>query len=147
PVSDALSLTLTQDAIYESRAGWQGVAKPSAWIFFPPIWTNPIYFRLELPLIESRPGVRAGSLFGVAHADLPGLTFFRVLELSGLGDIGVVSPSLGGGRFLVVAGVPFAETETRGYWDVTVPLVVRPLGLGVAFRSTRYAMVNAEMFY
>jgi thiol-disulfide isomerase/thioredoxin len=146
PGSGAVSVTLTQDAVYESGAGWQGVAKPSAWIFFPPIWTKPIYFRLELPVIESRPGVRAGSLFGVVHADLPWLTFFHVLELSAMGDIGVVTPSLGGGRF-EVAGVPFAETETSAYWDLTVPLVVRPLGLGVAFRSTRYAMVNAEMFY
>ena len=34
PGSGAVSVTLTQDAVYESGAGWQGVAKPSAWIFF-----------------------------------------------------------------------------------------------------------------
>jgi thiol-disulfide isomerase/thioredoxin len=139
---------LTQDAVYESGPGWQGAWKPTAWIFFPPIWTPPIYVRLELPVIESRSGVRAGSFLGVFYSHLAELLLFDGrLELSVIGELGVVTPSLGAGRLLEVAGVPFAETETSPYWDVTVPLVVRPLGLGVAFWSTRYAMFNAELSY
>jgi thiol-disulfide isomerase/thioredoxin len=147
PGAGAVSLNLTQDAVYESGVGWQGVAKASTWVFFPPIWTPPIYFRLELPVIESRSAVRTGSLLAVMHVRMPGLRLFRVLELAPTGEIGIVTPSLGGGDLLEVAGTPFAETETRLYYGLTVPLVVRPLGIGVAFWSTRYAMFNAEMSY
>jgi thiol-disulfide isomerase/thioredoxin len=146
PRAGAVAVSLSQATVYESGEGWQGVAKVSAWAFFPPIWTPPIYFRLELPALESQTSVRAGSLLAALHLRMPGLQVGSAVEIEPTGDVGIVTPSLGGGS-LRVAGTSFAEVETTFHYGLTVPVVVRPPGLGFAFWSTPLALFNLEASY
>jgi thioredoxin 1 len=146
PGPRAESVDWGQWAVYDANAGWLGVANASLRASPPPVLGRRIHLRLDLPLIESRSDVRAGSLLGAVALGLPEFRPVHAVAIAPTLDVGVLTQSLGGGS-LRVAGNAIAQSGTQPYYGLSIPFFLRPLGVGVVFWSTSPAPLNVELAY
>jgi hypothetical protein len=142
-----LALKMGQNAIHQSGLGWTGAfSVGAAWGLWPIESLSPLTLRVELPVIEQRPGVQVGSLLATLGAGSPSLLRVGPLSLGATLELGVEAPSFGGAT-VEVLGNAFAEHAAHVYLAGSIPLTLRALGLSVAFWSTPFANANFEVDY
>ena len=139
-----VTLQTRQAAAYRSAEGWTGVFIAGA------VWGLPLFgrlapkLRLEMPVLEERSGMRAGSprvTVGFASSFPLGPVTVGMAV-----DGGVEVPSFGGTTFEVL-GDAFAERKTHPYVGLSVPISVPRFGLSAVLWSTLQAAGNVEVDY
>jgi thiol-disulfide isomerase/thioredoxin len=142
-----LALHLGQAAAYTSSTGWRGVVTPGAtWSVSTFDVTTPFKLRLEMPVLEERRGMQAGSLLATVGLAANNLRLARGVSFGFAFEAGVVAPSFGGETF-EVAGNAFAERATAAYVGGSLPITLRALGVTAVFWSTPFAVANFELDY